>query len=569
MAVFFAFNVYLLTVITGATHTSSFSLHPEERFVWGVATAAYQIEGAVTDGGRGQTIWDSFAALPGKTDKGDTGEIADGSYYRIREDVQLIKDMGLSSYRFSIAWSRIMPTGEMPVNQAGIDHYNLLLDELESQGIEPLVTLYHWDLPSALEEKYEGWLSPDIENQFALYADVCFAAFGDRVKMWTTINEPWTFCLMGYVTGAFAPGRCSDRSKCAVGDSSTEGYVAAHNVLNAHAAAVQLYRDKYQTLHGGKIGMVLNQDWAEPLTNDPLDIIAAARKNEFTMAWFADPMVFGRYPDSMVELVGDRLPEFTPEQRDRLIGSYDYFAFNHYSTKYYYDPVRPVKLGEVRITPKGSIEHNDNNKNNNNNVEVERKDRLLFDTTGGTGWAADQLNSESKYDQYGSLIGVQAASAWLHVVPWGFYNVIMWNHNRYMVNNIRPIIYITENGCDVPFENDMTIAVALEDDFRVDYYRSYLEQMERAMADGADIRGFYAWSLLDNYEYVTLLTAHSSLLFLLLPLLFSSSSLLLLLFFFSSSSSLLLLLFFFFSSSSSASFSSFFFVFFFFFFSCF
>ena len=484
--------------------------------MWGVATAAYQIEGAVTDGGRGQTIWDSFAALPGKTDKGDTGEIADGSYYRIREDVQLIKNMGLSSYRFSIAWSRIMPTGEMPVNQAGIDHYNLLLDELESQGIEPLVTLYHWDLPSALEEKYEGWLSPDIENQFALYADVCFAAFGDRVKMWTTINEPWTFCLMGYVTGAFAPGRCSDRSKCAVGDSSTEGYIAAHNVLNAHAAAVQLYRKKYQTLHGGRIGMVLNQDWAEPLTDDPLDIIAAARKNEFTMAWFADPMVFGRYPDSMVELVGDRLPKFTPEQRERLIGSYDYFAFNHYSTKYYYDPVRPVKYGEVRIAPKGSIEHNNNNdknkNNSNNNVKVERKDRLLFDTTGGTGWAADQLNSESKYDQYGGLIGVQAASAWLHVVPWGFYNVIMWNHNRYTVNNIRPIIYITENGCDVPFENDMTIAVALGDDFRVDYYRSYLEQMERAMADGADIRGFYAWSLLDNYEYVTLLTARSSLL---------------------------------------------------------
>lgn len=495
MTSFFAFQIYAVAVITGATQTFSFSLYPEERFVWGVATAAYQIEGAVADGGRGPTIWDSFAALPGKTDKGDTGEIADGSYYRIKEDVQLIKDMGLSSYRFSIAWSRIMPTGEMPINQAGIDHYNTLFDELERQGIEPLVTLYHWDLPSALEEKYEGWLSPDLERHFAFYADVCFAAFGDRVKMWTTINEPWTFCLMGYVTGAFAPGRCSDRSKCALGDSSTEGYIAAHNVLNAHAAAVQLYREKYQVLHGGKIGIVLNQDWAEPLTDDPLDIIAANRKNEFTMAWFNDPIVFGRYPDSMVELVGSRLPQFTPEQRDRLIGSYDYFAFNHYSTKFYYDPVRAVRLGEVRRAPKSDVE--------NNQTSAVRRDRVLFDTTGGTGWAADQLNSESKYDQYGELIGPQAASAWLHVVPWGFYNVIMWNHNRYTVNNKRPVIYITENGCDVPYENDMTIGVALEDTFRVDYYQSYLQQMERAMAEGVDIRGFYAWSLLDNYEYVT------------------------------------------------------------------
>ena len=487
-------DVCLMISVLLSTILHVTTAEPSQPFTWGVATAAYQIEGAVADDGRGPTIWDSFSAIPGKISNGDTGAVADGSYYRIAEDVQLIKDMGLSSYRFSIAWSRIMPTGEMPVNQAGIDHYNKLLDELEKQGIEPLVTLYHWDLPSALEVKYGGWLGQDIETAFAVYADVCFAAFGDRVKMWTTINEPWTFCLMGYGTGAFAPGRCSDRNLCPSGDSATESYITAHNVLNSHAAAVDVYRTKYQNTQNGKIGIVLNQDWAEPLTDDPRDIIAANRKNEFTMGWFADPLVFGKYPDSMIQLVGDRLPKFTEEQRKRLVGSYDYFAFNHYSTKYYYDPARPLRVGEKRVVTPTSSNATDTSSSKNKNK------RSLFDASGSTGWAADQLNKESKYDMNGQLIGPQAASAWLHVVPWGFHRVIMWNHFRYTVDGKHPVMYITENGCDVPFENDMSIEMALEDTFRVEYYRRYLQQMERAMGDGADIRGYYAWSLLDNFE---------------------------------------------------------------------
>ena len=494
MTVLSSLHFCVVFALTIHLQTAVYIVDPSENFLWGVATAAYQIEGAVNDDGRGQTIWDSFSALPGKIHNGDTGEIADGSYYKIKEDVQLIKDMGLSSYRFSIAWSRIMPTGEMPINQAGIDHYNMLLDELHRQGIEPLVTLYHWDMPLALEEKFEGWLSPEIENAFATYADVCFAAFGDRVKMWTTINEPWTFCLMGYVTGAFAPGRCSNRDKCALGNSSTEGYIAAHNVLNAHAAAVDIYRRHYQSDQGGRIGIVLNQDWAEPLTNDPLDIIAAARKNEFTMGWFADPIVFGRYPESMVTLVGDRLPQFTSQQKERLVGSYDYFAFNHYTTKYYYDPLRALKQGEIRVSPVTVSPVTASN--------TSHSGRALFDAVGNTGWAADQLNSESKYNMKGDLIGKEAASAWLHVVPWGFYKVIMWNHFRYTVNGKHPTMYITENGVDVPFETEMSIEKALDDTFRVDYYRSYLQEMDRAIKDGVDIRGYYAWSLLDNFEYV-------------------------------------------------------------------
>jgi beta-glucosidase len=356
-------------------------------FLWGVATAAYQIEGATTDGGRGSTIWDTYSTIPGKIDKGDTGAIADGSYYRTKEDIQLIKNMGVQSYRFSIGWSRIMPTGTFPVNQAGIDHYNEVIDELIRQGIEPLVTLYHWDLPSGLEDKYGGWLSTEIENDFAAYADVAFAAFGDRVKMWSTINEPWSFCLMGYVTGDFAPGRCSDRTKCPAGDSMTEGYIAAHNVLNSHAKAVELYRKKYQVAQQGRIGIVLNQDWAEPLTDDPLDISAAERHNEFTMSWFADPIVFGTYPESMIRLVGDRMPQFTEEQKVRIKGSYDYFAFNHYSTKYYYDPNRPVKENEIRVLSATMDSSSVQNK------------RTLFDASLGPGWPSDQINAMTPYDR--------------------------------------------------------------------------------------------------------------------------------------------------------------------------
>jgi beta-glucosidase len=399
----------------------------EDAFFWGVATAAYQTEGATAEDGRGPSIWDTFSALPGKIHNGDTGAIADDSYHKIAEDVQLIKAMGLKSYRFSISWSRIMPTGRPPVNPAGVAHYRALLDALHAAGITPLVTLYHWDLPQALEDRYRGWLSPQIEDDFVNYADTCFAAFGDRVKLWTTFNEPWTFCYLGYVAGTFAPGRCSDRTRCVAGNSSTEGYVAAHNVLNAHAAAVARYRTTYQAAHQGLIGMTLNQDWAAPLDPDnALDVQAAERRREFQMGWFADPIVFGDYPRTMRAYVGARLPTFTAAQRVRLGGSLDFFALNHYTTKYYTSVREDQAAG-----------------------------------TGG-GWGDDQRTNESKVDRFGHLIGPQAASPWLNVVPWGFYETLMWNTRRY-----RPaVILVTENGCDVPGENDVPLAQALDDQFR-------------------------------------------------------------------------------------------------------
>lgn len=241
------------------------------------------------------------------------------------------------------------------VNEAAVDHYNAVIDALISAGIEPLVTLYHWDLPQNLEDEYAGWLSTDIEKDFVYYSRICFERFGDRVKKWITINEPWTSCFMGYVLGIFAPGRCSDRTRCPRGNSSTEGaihrifvnqkiydahikisgYIAAHNMLNAHSAVVEVYRNDYQSTQQGVIGITLNHDWGEPLTDSKEDREAADIRNEFAMGWFADPLVFGRYPPWMQTLVRDRLPRFSESQRSRLVGSYDFIGLNHYSSKYY------------------------------------------------------------------------------------------------------------------------------------------------------------------------------------------------------------------------------------------
>jgi beta-glucosidase/6-phospho-beta-glucosidase/beta-galactosidase len=314
------------------------------KFLWGTATAAYQIEGGVNQDGRGESIWDVFSHIPGKTKNGDTGDIADDSYNRMYEDIRLMKNLGILAHRFSISWTRILPTGSGKINYLGINFYNKFIDELIRNGIEPMVTIYHWDLPQALEDEYSGWLDKKIVTDFTNYADICFSYFGDRVKYWITINEPWTFCYLGYVTGLFAPGRCSDRKKCKKGDSSTEGYIAAHNVLNAHAAAVELYRLKYQNIQGGKIAITLNHDWSEPLTQSVADIDAAERKNIFSMGWFGDPIAFGHYPQLMVDVLGSRLPTFTKEESERLKGSFDYWALNHYSTKY-------ISKGSYKIYP--------------------------------------------------------------------------------------------------------------------------------------------------------------------------------------------------------------------------
>jgi len=433
-----------------------------EEFLWGTATAAYQIEGASRTDGRSACIWDTFCDLPGRIAHGDNGMIAADAYHHLEEDVALMKQMGMNSYRFSLSWSRIMPDGRGTTNPLGIAHYSHLIDLLLAADIQPLVTLYHWDLPQALEDEYSGWLSAaDIERDFVAYADACFTAFGDRVKLWTTINEPWTFSLLGYGSGDFAPGRCSNRTKCAHGDTSTETYVVGHNALNAHAAVVELYHTRYQPTQGGKIGIVLNLDFAEPADPQSVsDVAAAQRMNEFTLGWFADPIFLGSgYPASMRDRAGARLPEFTAAQAARLKGSADFLGFNSYSMKY------------VKSMP--------------------------VDMSSGQGWLADQRSTTLMRDKAGALAGEMAASPWLVVAPTAFQSAISWVVRRYHT----PPMYITENGVDVPGENHLLLPQALRDPFRISYYAQYLEQMREAMAAGADIRGYFAWSLLDNFEW--------------------------------------------------------------------
>ncbi|CAM9426799.1 unnamed protein product [Ectocarpus sp. 12 AP-2014] len=310
-------------------------------FVFGTASAAYQIEGAVNEGGRGPTIWDTFSHMdPPKVARGENGDVACDSYHRrvYEEDADLTKAAGFDGFRMSFAWSRIYPEGEGDEpNAEGIQHYHDVIDSLLERGLEPVVTLYHWDLPQALEDKYGGWLNESIVPAFDAYADTCFREYGGKVKKWITINEPWSFIHHGYSTGGHAPGRCSNRqanlTHCDEGDSFTEPYIAGHNVLNSHAKAVSTYRTKYKAEQRGIIGMTLNSDWAAPLDPDSdADKATAERFMEFQLAWWADPIYFGDYPQVMKDVVGDRLPVFTEEESALIAGSNDFFGLNHYTS---------------------------------------------------------------------------------------------------------------------------------------------------------------------------------------------------------------------------------------------
>ncbi|EPS62836.1 hypothetical protein M569_11950, partial [Genlisea aurea] len=231
-------------------------------FVFGASSSSYQYEGAVNEDGRGQSIWDTFARETGKIKDGSNAAMANDHYHRYPEDIQLLKDMGMDAFRLSIAWSRIYPDGTGKVNQAGVDHYNNVINALLAHGIQPYVTLYHWELPQTLQDRYGGWLSSQIIGDFENFAETCFREFGDRVKQWITLNEPYIFAIYGYDTGILAPGRCSF-SDCEAGNSSTEPYTVAHNMLLSHAAVVHLYNTKYKPTQGGSIGVTLIASWYE------------------------------------------------------------------------------------------------------------------------------------------------------------------------------------------------------------------------------------------------------------------------------------------------------------------
>jgi beta-glucosidase len=287
-----------------------------DSFLWGAATAAYQIEGAPLADGAGPSIWHRFSHTPGRTLNGDTGDVACDHYHRYQEDVALMKDLGLGAYRFSISWSRILPEGTGRVNQAGLDFYRRLVDALREAGIRPMATLYHWDLPAALDDR-GGWLNRDIAGWFAEYASTVFRALDDRVEMWATLNEPWVVTDGGYLHGALAPGH----------RNLFEAPIASHNLLRAHGAAVEAYRA------AGKhaIGLVVNLEPKYPASQEPDDLAANARADAYMNRQYLDPVFKRAYPPEMKEMFGEAWPDFPAADFDLIAQPLDFVGINYYT----------------------------------------------------------------------------------------------------------------------------------------------------------------------------------------------------------------------------------------------
>ena len=286
-------------------------------FRWGAAVSAYQIEGAVAEDGRGESIWDRFSATPGKVVGGDSGAVACDSYHRYREDVRLMKELGLSAYRFSIAWPRILPEGRGRTNAAGLDFYDKQVDELLAAGIEPFVTLYHWDLPQALEDR-GGWPVRETAEAFAEYVEVVAGRLGDRVRNWITQCEPWVVAWLGYGTGEHAPGRKSD----------ADALAAAHHVLLSHGLAADVLRREAPE---SRLGITIDLVAFHPLTDSPEDLAALAREDGFRNRWILDPVLRGRYPDDMLERFAPMLPAIEDGDLQTISAPLDFLGVNYYT----------------------------------------------------------------------------------------------------------------------------------------------------------------------------------------------------------------------------------------------
>ncbi|GAQ10339.1 beta-glucosidase 1B [Aspergillus lentulus] len=431
-------------------------------FTWGFATAAYQIEGAVDEDGRGQSIWDTFCHLEPSRTKDANGDVACDHYHRYEEDFDLLTRYGAKEYRFSISWSRIIPLGgrEDPVNEAGVAFYNKLIDSLLARGITPWVTLYHWDLPQALQDRYGGWLNvEESQRDFERYARVCYERFGDRVKNWITLNEPWIVSIFGYATGGNAPGRSSINPQSTEGDTATEPWIVGKALIMSHARAAALYNREFRSVQKGKIGISLNGDYYEPWNaEDERDHAAAERRMEFHIGWFANPVFLVRdYPACMREQLGDRLPEFSPSDFALLReAESDFYGMNYYTSQFARHRDQPVSETDY----------------------IGNVDEL-------------QENSE------GTPVGEPSGIHWLRSCPDKFRKHLTRVYRLYG----KPI-FITENGCPCPGEDQMICDESVNDMYRIRYFEDHLEAVGLSVnQDGADIRGYFAWSLLDNLEW--------------------------------------------------------------------
>ena len=396
-------------------------------FVWGAATASYQIEGAWDENGKGESIWDRFSHTPGKVQDGDTGDIACDHYHHWRDDVALMKDLGLKAYRFSIAWPRILPAGRGDVNQAGIDFYSQLVDALLEAGIEPWVTLYHWDLPQALQDE-GGWPERKIVNAFVEYANVVTRALGDRVKNWITFNEPWVSAFVGYEHGHHAPG-LTDRAAA---------IAASHHLLLAHGLSVPIVRTNSSEAN---VGITLNLTPQEPASPSLADKKVATWIDGYINRFFLDPLAGRGYPTDMIASFGNPMDFIQPDDMDTIVAPIDFLGINYYT--------RNIAR--------------DQNAKNNAPQTVSRGDEI----------------TEMDWEVY----------------PQGLYNILGRLHFDYGF----PAIYITENGA--AFKDQVGSDGQVDDPARLSYIKRHLEKVHQAIEIGVPVKGYFAWSLFDNFEW--------------------------------------------------------------------
>jgi len=394
-------------------------------FVWGAATAAYQIEGAFDEDGKGESIWDRFSHTPGKIADGSTGDVACDHYHRWRDDIKLVVDLGVAAYRFSISWPRVLPRGYGRPNAPGLDFYSRLVDGLLAAGITPYATLYHWDLPQALQDQ-GGWPARATAQAFVDYAEVVVRRLGDRVKHWMTHNEPWVAAYAGYLKGEHAPGH---RSR----DEATQ---AAHHLLLSHGWAVPVIRGDCP---GGQVGIVLNMGPQVPASPGEADEAAARLVDGEINRWFLDPLAGRGYPRDVIEHYGLRMDFLRSGDLETVTAPVDFLGVNYYTRTIHRAPGRNLPQ-EVFADP----EHTE------------------------MGW---------------------------EVYPDGLYETLLRVHRDYSF----PALYITENGA--AYADRITPEGVVDDPKRRAYLESHIDAAARASEDGVPLRGYFGWSLMDNFEW--------------------------------------------------------------------
>ncbi len=398
-------------------------------FVWGAATASYQIEGAWNEDGRGESIWDRFSHTPGKVQDGDTGDIACDHYHHWEEDLEMIKRLGIKAYRFSVAWPRVLPGGRGVLNEAGLDFYSKMVDRLLKLEVEPYITLYHWDLPQTLQDE-GGWPSRSVADAFVEYADIVSRALGDRVKNWITLNEPWVSAFVGYEQGRHAPGH-KDRN---------EAIAASHHLLLAHGQAVPVIR---RNSPNANVGITLNLSPQVPASPSAADKAEATWVDGYINRWFLDPLVGRGYPQDIVNIFGNDMSFVQAGDMEIISVPVDFIGVNYYTRNI----ARSEKISEAENAP-----------------------RIEF--------RSDEI-TEMDWEVY----------------PEGLYKTL----GRLYFDYDFPIIHITENGA--AFIDEVNADGEVDDPARLSYIKRHLQQVHRAIEAGIPVKGYFAWSLMDNFEW--------------------------------------------------------------------